>query len=798
MLSGTRHGLRRVSFSQAPLDHATVSRNELFLPFLYPREFFSTLAQERYVRRLRFPLTVGNNRFNGSASKCCRHTTPNPHHTSRKYTAPPLTSSSAATASNVSNSSQPDELGNHDNRGDSQETDVEVPRVHDTSSSADSTSFPSSSQQSMDVYKEVDAIGSDSCGVVRQVRSEQWWRKQLQRELAGKPPLKEGLLYMEWMDIMNEIMALTRATEDKPAPAYDKTIYLSEMDVVALAGDERENVWDIRVLSGCRVHVLPRERDSGNMKRKVVLTGSPEAVRLAEEEIKADIEAFYAAGGYVPNSLPPFVAGREWKERHGMDVPKIRSVWTHKVPMLAEGKRSRDPIRADGVPRPERWTVKNFADYLESITNLAFSSPVHSLLYPDGKLNRDVIMDIIRELFTNPDTQQFLSTRAVNSVVFYCYRYRQYLPDLLSLFPNFEHLMTTRTFNALLTGCSTNRDLNRFRYLISLMKRCGVKPNGLEWVAFVDTILSSNVRQKVVARLRKEGLLKDRRVLRRLIYRIIPDSFTSHLESGQSVEDYFAVMDKRYGQNWICTESIKHMLSVTVRLKDVDAAHAIIHFCKQQGIQLDVQCMNYFLALHLNKEPYSQTISFYLNFANDFPRLPVNNETIRILFSAAWRARYYNTCRVIWAYACLWGLVSSNMKHLVFSSLLRNTVSAPDNNFVEKSWFRNAGKAIVGIEKINISDLDPCFDVLKKAPPSPDQQPTGSDNVMSLLMRYQPSGELRSRQRQLAYWVIKRDFEAVWRYKPRSKFGFMMWEANALDMGWWAHGDAANMSTAEV
>ncbi|OAX79507.1 hypothetical protein ACJ72_06176 [Emergomyces africanus] len=802
MLSGTRQGLRRVSFFQAPVEHPTVSRNDVFLPFLYPRELFSTLAPGRYVRHFRFPLPVGSNRVvEESIPNCHGRARSNPHQTSRKYTAPSLTPRSVPAALDVSNSSsQPGELRNHDhdNRGDSPETDMQAPRHYDNRSSPDSTRSGTSSEQPTDVDKNVGAIGSDSHGVVRRVRAEQWWRKELHRELARNPPPKQSHVYTEWMDIMDEIMDLRRPTLDKPAPAYAKTIYLSESDLVALAGDERENVWDIRVLSGCRIHVLPREPDSGDSKRKVVLTGSPEAVRLAEEEIKADVEAFYTSQGIEPDSLPPFVAGHEWKQSHNVEIPKIRSVWTHNLPLMAQGKRSREPVRADGVSRPERWTIRNFADYLESITNLAFSSPVHSFLYPNGELNRDVIMDIICDLFTNPDTQQFLSTRAVNSVVFYCYRYPQYLPILLSLFPNFEHLMTTRTFNALLTGCSANHDLNRFRYLISLMKRCGVKPNGLEWVAFVETIFASDVRQKVVARLRREGLLEDQRVLRRLMYRVIPDSFTSHLESGQSVEDYFTVMDKRYGRAWICTESIKHMLSVTVRLDDLSAADTIVHFSKQQGIQLDVQCMNYCLALHLNKRPHTRAITFYLDFINDFPGLPVNNETIRILFNAAWRARYYNTCRVIWTYACLWGLVGNSMKHMVLSSLLRNTASTPGDD-AEKNWARNAGKAIAGIE-IKASDISPSFDVLKEEePPSPDhKQLLKSDNVMSLLVGYKPAGELRNAQRQFAHWVIKRDSEAAWRFKPRSSFGDMMWEANALDMGWWAGGHAASMTTAEV
>ncbi|OJD21436.1 hypothetical protein ACJ73_07226 [Blastomyces percursus] len=41
-----------------------------------------------------------------------------------------------------------------------------------------------SSEQSMDVFKEVEAIESNSSGLVRQVRAEKWWRKQLERDIG--------------------------------------------------------------------------------------------------------------------------------------------------------------------------------------------------------------------------------------------------------------------------------------------------------------------------------------------------------------------------------------------------------------------------------------------------------------------------------------------------------------------------------------------------------------------------------------------------------------------------------------
>ncbi|ODH48555.1 hypothetical protein GX48_05318 [Paracoccidioides brasiliensis] len=779
MLSGTHRGLRnRVSFSRAPCDHAAFSRNEPFLPFLYPRGLLFTLTWERHGQGPTYPFRSGSKRLN-STSYRCRFASVTLD-TSRKY----------------SGKTQP-------SMSDSPPTDSNLAQ-HDESSEVDN-----GNSRELGGYKQTDSNGHGHgpcpsphghgpCPSphgpvnIRTVRSEPWWIKN---PPGGRRP-KPNYVYEKWMDVMNEIKTLPKAAADKPPPEYAKTIYLSERDVVTLTGYEWENLWYVKTLSGCRVHVLPREYDSEDSMRKVVLTGSREAVKLTEEEIRAEIQASYDSGD-SPDSLPPFVFGHEWKDKQDMDIPTIRSVWTRGERLMSDGERSRNPIRADEIRIPKQWTIKSFGDYVERIVNLAFSSPVHRLIYQNGTRNRVVIMGIIRDLFTDSKLGQFLSTRAVNLAIFFCYRYPDFLPDLLQLFPRYEHLMTTRTFNALLKGCSRNHDLERFRYIITLMKRFRVRPNGMEWVTFVETILSSSIKQKVVASLRKDGLLNDQNILRLLIYEIIPVSFRSHLDSGQTAQDYFEVMDRRYGHDWMCTDMVNRMLRVTRCNKDVDAAHQIIRRSKERHIQLDTQCMNFCLALYLNKGWYPQGLDFYLDFVNDFPNVAINNETVRILFSLAWKAKYYNTCRVVWRYSCLLGLASSNMRHLVLSSLLRNTIHDPEN--YHQDWHKKVGKVVVGIET-SVADIGTRFDSLNTDGSTEPDQSLLDDNssLVSLLVDYQPNGELRDKQRELATHAIDRDARATWSFKPLAKFEYMMWQAHEMDIAWQSTPGAADMSVDEL
>ncbi|PGH01318.1 hypothetical protein AJ79_07955 [Helicocarpus griseus UAMH5409] len=764
MLPATCRGLRsRVPFP--PLDHAAPpSRpNEPFLPFLYPCISFSTLRNERHGSR-RLAVAVDNSRLNSASSNCCRCPNSNPRHVSRRYT-----SSQASTATIT------------ETPLDSQDfTDTNADELEITSALG-ITPKPRRSTN-----RDKDARGSTmDSGINNEPDPEhpaERWR--------GKTD--QGM----WWSVMNEMVELRRATQNSPRPDSQKVISLVEKDAVALVGDEGENMWFATVLSGVKVHVRPKSERTPGGGRKVVLTGSWKAVQAAEKEIQVALEALRAAGK-GPDSVSPFVV-----KDSDTGETKVRSVWTH-GPLLSEGKRPTIPIRADCVPKPKRWTVKNFADYIETLTNLSYTRPVHAELYGKGEYHHVVVKDTICRLFKDPRTRPFLSTRAVNSAVFYFYRHNQFLKDLLALFPTMEHLMTTRTFNALLEGCAKTQDIKAFRYVISLMKRLKIKPNGMEWVCFLRLLKSKLARKHVMERMRADGLLDKKNIAELVMPMNIRESFRAHLISGKDVQSFIARMTERHGTNLALTsESMKMMLHVAKHEMNIDATEHILQHCKKMGVHLPTQSMNHCLAVLLNHKKYEEVLDLFARLARDFPQTERNDETFRILFSAAWKAQKYNAARVIWRYACLAGLVSHGMKNLAFNSLLRNTISDPDNQY--QLWHKNAAKLIVGM-KLRISDLDSSFDILTSTVPQHHTSSPNDSSITSLpptpvswLMQYQPSGEPREKQRALAELVIKSDIQTMWSFEPKERFEDMLDKAMRLDAEWSRDGAVARLSLAEL
>src|SRR5204863_7220430 len=125
---------------------------------------------------------------------------------------------------------------------------------------------------------------------------------------------RKSNIVMAWVNTMEDMLALSNSVDEPSVSVNQKIIYLPEETIVNLIGDERENLWDVAIVSGCRVHVLSRRHSDQASNRKVILTGSPHAIELTENEIAATTQTS------KPRSvLPPFVPVRDLKEQQNMN-----------------------------------------------------------------------------------------------------------------------------------------------------------------------------------------------------------------------------------------------------------------------------------------------------------------------------------------------------------------------------------------------------------------------------------------------------------------------------------------------
>lgn len=613
-----------------------------------------------------------------------------------------------------------------------------------------------------------------SYGRRRAAKSPQWTDVS-EREETSKQHPKTTESLVEWKKAMDELIELRELTREEAIAQNQKVLYLDERVLVNLVGDEKENVWDTAVVSGCRIHVLSRRHHDERGHRKVILTGSQQAIELAEKNIA---ETAASIGNNYPEFIPPGLL-KSQKSSGGL---RVYATWTEPSGPPDYKKRFRDTGSLLPQP-PETFTVRSFADYAYDLTRPPPPHSLHRLVYSPGEEHRFVIRDIIYNLFNDRNNRQFFSTRALNALVFYFYHH-EFLPHLLALFPKFEDLMTVRTFNVMLEGSSSRRDFNIFRYMIRLMKAFQIKPNGVEWVSFLRSIRDVGARSVVLDRMKEDGLLDDHHLLAGAMAITVPDSFASHLRSQQSVSSYIKLMNNRYGPGWLTTDVINIMVQQCARYNRRTDVYNLLLYCNERGCRVNTVTLNFALASFFN-EPRGtlshQTqgasnsthgILFYLWFRRAFPQVPYDDETTRRLFTIAWKKRAYNSCRVLWRYACVYGATNWDMQMKIKQSINKNTGNATP--YSQDQWWMQVGKIAAGIS-IDPEYVSNAFPELRNRVPEDLR-----GNPMAYLVGY-TSGKPREQQIELAKYIISCDLAAVGKYAAVRKRDEMLYHAYVMD-----------------
>ncbi|KAM5438538.1 hypothetical protein MferCBS31731_004829 [Microsporum ferrugineum] len=458
---------------------------------------------------------------------------------------------------------------------------------------------------------------------------------------------------------------------------YQKTITLSEADVVALVGDERENMWIIPLLSGCRAHVLPQAHDSYG-PRRLVLSGTRAAVEAGESHIQELIR------NLPKNDLPPFTP----PPKNIPQKPVIRSVWAS-LPLepLEPGKNE--------IKTPDKFTVKSFADYIEDLVLAPVTRLVHGRLHHAlGVSHKDAIGDMIRRLLLDPENRQYFSSRSICLAISY-FAGNHARSSLHSLLPVFEGQMTSRTINALMRAAVLRRDFVALKWCINAMKRQGICPRNWAWVSVLSAITPNAHRFDLLVRAKNSGVFDDRHVFQVAVSISIQPKFGKWLKDGGTVSDFIKHMDQTLGSDWMNVRTINRMILEGSLSSRPTAVSEILEFCERTSFRLDTTSLNnaLFYFLHQSDKMNKSFVALYLNVSETFG-IKGDDQTMDILWHLAWRARAYNICRVLWRHGCFNGWTTQKMQVSIYSSLRREVHGSalPEREY----WLQNIGKVVAG------------------------------------------------------------------------------------------------------
>ncbi|KAE8453016.1 hypothetical protein EG329_012203 [Mollisiaceae sp. DMI_Dod_QoI] len=487
----------------------------------------------------------------------------------------------------------------------------------------------------------------------RRERTQNWlpdWRVILKDLLNNTPP--QG----EWFERQIQIVVPPSATEK----------FLTSLD---------NYIWDIGNKYGCSI-ALGRRPSTQSQHGVFILSGSKIGISRTLGDvlrIAPDAKIMMAESPHVPHpqSQPPLSG-----------LPATTGVKVRDV--LSTVRRKAHPVLPDQIRRPTIWTPTSFLDYVKALTTL-------NLPNNQGKKHDDhwsLRLKILRDLFRNPDPNRRAAiTRAACHEALRFFAKHNQIEDVRLIFVRMElfGLQTTpETFNIMLRSAAKQEDLHNFHFVLHLMLRRGLTPNGETWTAFMMLLLPIKLKIHVADAMRKKGLLQHRSTMKAVCQQLIRPEVEWSIDADQDQNAFISHMDSRYGREWLTLDSGNLVLHELGSRGLISRCWDFLRFMDSRFIPPDQYSINIILN-HCNQIVNLEgAIELMHNIVPSWGFKP-DIETFRILFALAWKTRSYNIAKMVWKYACLSGKTSFGMRDRVLESMLavwrKDPPSTPRHRF---------------------------------------------------------------------------------------------------------------------
>lgn len=406
------------------------------------------------------------------------------------------------------------------------------------------------------------------------------------------------------------------------------------------------------------------------------------------------------------------------------DQVKIRKV-------VSESRNYRSFRLARHISPPAEWSEQSLAFYVE---DLAYSQRTQARVpwaqkpRLKGWTNIEDVVTSFDSIFYSATSQRFLSIKACNTALRFFYAHGM-MTKARALFIRMEDLkldIPTETFNILLRGSASMRDAHNFTFLLNSMTRRGFKPNELTWALFLQVFDSTEVRARVVREMAERSMLDTMKIRRIVASHMIHDEILSYLDSGHNDHSFLVSMNSKYGLGWLSTSAGNRLLYAVAKLQSTAESLKLLYEMKQAGFMPDEISMNTLLChcLPLGQRDLAfEIISIFKNLYGLYP----GPQVYETLFRYAWRKGLLNVSIVIWRTACIYGAVSSEMRHRVFQSLLLYTPALDNPNQSDhpvglSSSSRNAkfrkfaGRFVIGLGAARGAASSQTMETLKLGP----------------------------------------------------------------------------------
>lgn len=383
------------------------------------------------------------------------------------------------------------------------------------------------------------------------------------------------------------------------------------------------------------------------------------------------------------------------------------------------------------ISPPTEWSEVNLAVYVEALAeSQKTQARVTWAERPrlKGWNNIEDVVAAFDKVFYSTASQKSLSIKACNAALRFFYDHGM-TTKARSLYIRMEDLkmdISTETFNILLRGSASQRDLHNFTFLLNNMTRRGFKPNEETWILFLQVIDSSKVRAVIVRKMAEMNMLDKIKIRRDVAAHMLQDEIINHLGDGHDHHSFLDHMNSKYGMGWLSTSAGNKLLNNVAKLKSVAESLDLLYEMEQAAFVPDDISINTLLRHCLPLRRPELAIEVLDAFKRHYGLHP-GPEAYETLLLQAWRSRLLNFSSVIWRSACIHSAVSRKMQRLVFQSLrsysptleeriqLDNT--AEPGRFSRDAKFKKfAGRFVIGLDGPEEAGLNQAVDTLQLDP----------------------------------------------------------------------------------
>ena len=419
-------------------------------------------------------------------------------------------------------------------------------------------------------------------------------------------------------------------------------------------------------------------------------------------------------------------AGSHIQNSGGGDVIQISA---RKVISISRNHRTFQ--LAHKVPPPAKWSEANLSLYIEAlaesqraVANVTWAEKPQA----KGWTNIANVVAAFDNVFYGSTSQDFLSIKACNTALRFFYDHSM-MAKARSLYIRMEDLkmpIPTETFNILLRGSASQRDLHNFTFLLKNMARRGFKPNEETWTLFLQVIDNSEVRAVIVRKMAEMNMLDKLGIRRDVAAQMVHYEISSYLADGHDHHGFLRHMNSKYGPGWLSTSAGNKLLNEVAKRKSVRESLSLLYEMKEAGFMPDDISINTLLRHCLPLRLHGLAIEILQVFEYHY-RLYPRHAAHETLFLQAWRSRLLNFSTVIWRSACIYNVVSDKMRDLVFQSLLSYTpaldesiqsseVAEPSNLSLNARFKKFAGMSAVGVDGPRGAEIYQAMNTLNLGP----------------------------------------------------------------------------------